>query len=89
MNEDQARNAFLRRYLADREAGVRRPLAEYQAESPSRANEIASWFERYEREEPAEEPLAARDRVGRYRVVREIGRGGQGVVCDATSPSRS
>jgi tetratricopeptide (TPR) repeat protein/predicted Ser/Thr protein kinase len=80
MNEDQARNAFLRRYLADREAGVRRPLAEYQAESPSRANEIASWFERYEREEPAEEPLAARDRVGRYRVVREIGRGGQGVV---------
>jgi tetratricopeptide (TPR) repeat protein len=79
-------NRFLREYLADRAAGRAAPLAAYQARFPGFEAEIAREFERLSR--PAELPgealgslgLAAGARVGPFRLVAELGRGGQGSV---------
>lgn len=79
-------NAFLRRVLLDREGGREAGLADYQALWPG----FESVIERAYAEilvAPVEAlPPETKDgfRFGRYRIDRELGRGGQGVVYAAT-----
>jgi tetratricopeptide (TPR) repeat protein len=80
--EQEVRIRLLTRVLADRAAGREQPLAFYQAQHPG--------FEQLVADElgsatgagaaPAAPPAAAPDRIGPYRIEREIGRGGQAVV---------
>jgi formylglycine-generating enzyme required for sulfatase activity len=73
---------FLALLLADREAGRERALADYLALFPRHQALIASEFLRAAAKEPP--ATAAREldaaRIGPYRLLSEIGRGGQGVV---------
>ncbi len=79
--------AFLNRYLEDEAAGRARSLAEYRALFPGHRSQIEREY-RALQETPAE-PDAREDaedtraRFGPYRVERELGRGGQGVVHEA------
>src|SRR5262245_57747643 len=83
MPGERALNAFLKQYLEDQSSGRRRDLADYQADFPGNEAQIAEWYERYEGAGPGstvEALFASVERIGPYRVVRELGRGGQGVV---------
>ncbi|HTE04848.1 MAG TPA: serine/threonine-protein kinase, partial [Planctomycetota bacterium] len=83
---------FLGRLLADRAAGGTRTLADYQALYPGHEGALES---EYQRATSQDETLHSRDRsarddangadpdaprVAHYRLVRELGRGGQGTV---------
>jgi formylglycine-generating enzyme required for sulfatase activity len=76
VDADLALNSFLRRYLADSRAGSKHTVALYQQLYPGHEKLIADEYERLEGGGPARPEM----RFGRYRVVRELGRGGQGVV---------
>jgi tetratricopeptide (TPR) repeat protein/predicted Ser/Thr protein kinase len=82
MSEDRALNAFLRQYLEDRAGGRALSVGEYQARFPGHDRLIADYFAR----DGAAPGDGRASRIGRFEVVREIGRGGQGVVYLAEDP---
>lgn len=65
---------FLERLLTDRAAGRERTLEEYQAAFPGLEGRIAEELDAAGG--PPPEPRS----IGPYRLIRELGRGGQGVV---------
>jgi formylglycine-generating enzyme required for sulfatase activity len=74
---------LLARLLADRAAGALRPLPEYQALYPGHAEAVAAEHAAVAAgTEPAAPGAGGLDgrRVGPYRLLRELGRGGQGAV---------
>lgn len=77
VSELAAVHAFLRRFAADRQQGVRKNCVEYEAEFPAHAAAIAREYEALAGG-AAGEPDAVR--IGAYRIVRELGRGGQAIV---------
>ena len=64
--------------MTARRAGVR-PLADYQALFPGFETVIAEAYEEGDREPPRDSGTNP-ERIGPYQLVRELGRGGQGVV---------
>jgi formylglycine-generating enzyme required for sulfatase activity len=81
MSSERVLNRFLKLYLGDQASGKRRSLAEYQSLVPGHDDVVAQEYARYEREAGgsgrAAPPIPY---IGRFRVVEELGRGGQGVV---------
>ena len=79
---------FVERYRR----GERPALTEYAGRHPELADRIRDLFpalvlmEQLGSEPPADPPRAP-DRLGEYRVVREVGRGGMGVVYEAVQES--
>jgi WD40 repeat protein/predicted Ser/Thr protein kinase len=83
--ESSAVYDFVEQYLRDRRDGQRPPLTHYLARFPDQAEAIAREYLRLQDAEtgdPAHPPLADPEpaTIGRYRVLRELGRGGQGAV---------
>jgi formylglycine-generating enzyme required for sulfatase activity len=76
VDADLALNSFLRQYLADSEAGAKHTISLYQRLYPGHESLIAEEFARLEAGASARQET----RFGRYRILRELGRGGQGVV---------
>jgi formylglycine-generating enzyme required for sulfatase activity/predicted Ser/Thr protein kinase len=82
MSSERTRNAFLQQYLRDQVAGTKRSLEEYQALFPGHEALVA---ERLADLESGGDPAAVSadrivEQIGPYRILGEIGRGGQGVV---------
>ena len=75
---------FLARLAADRLAGCESALVEYLAEFPGYEREVArAWLELGEPAPEADDggdSEAPSGAIGHYALVRELGRGGQGVV---------
>lgn len=88
MEKDTVLNEFLRRLNEDRSAGLDRPLDDYLAQFPDDVEVIrAEWKSIHgEGARGATQPeipcidLGPGGQVGPYRLVEELGRGGQGVV---------
>ena len=81
MSYERAENAFLRQYLKDQVAGTSRSLEEYQALFPGQDALVAESLAEMEAGgAPAASDGRLVDRIGPYRILGEIGRGGQGVV---------
>lgn len=83
--EDRAAIDFLEQFVADRAAGRERTLAEYAAAFARFPARIArEWLlargEPLQGEQAAPTPAGGEDCIGPYRLERELGRGGQGVV---------
>jgi eukaryotic-like serine/threonine-protein kinase len=86
---------FVERYRR----GERPSLQEYVDRHPKLADEIREYFpalaeveqvkenRREVQEPPSHIPLPALERIGDYRIIREIGRGGMGVVYEAEQVS--
>ena len=78
--------AFLRRYFEDQDTGAVRSLAEYQALFEGHEPEIERTWRVLAESTAAggargrRGGLAPGERLGAYRIVRELGRGGQGAV---------
>ena len=69
-------NRFLAAFLDDREAGRTHPVEVYQEQFPGFEAVIADEFAKLASQNVPSEGV----RIGPYRVVRELGRGGQGTV---------
>jgi eukaryotic-like serine/threonine-protein kinase len=83
MSSERALNAFLRQYLDDQASGAPRSLTEYQVLFPGHETLIADRYAQYEGGRADDAPSAddiVDGRVGPYRLLKELGRGGQGVV---------
>ena len=85
----EARGAFTRQYWADREAGAVRPLGEYLSLFPGADSAIGREYLTLEgvhlgevaRKRISQDSQAlAEERIAHYRLIRELGRGGQAVV---------
>src|SRR5437763_1472987 len=87
---EQLAEAFLERYRR----GERPSLSEFVARAPEHAEEIRELFPALvlmEQADPAAAPSQTRlplagcpfERVGDYRLIREVGRGGMGIVYEA------
>src|SRR6266853_1263118 len=86
-------------FAARYRAGERPPLSEYIDRHPELADDIREFFpamaemeqakeERQQvQEPPAGGPLPPLERLGDYRIIREIGHGGMGVVYEAEQVS--
>ncbi|HKE01351.1 MAG TPA: serine/threonine-protein kinase [Planctomycetota bacterium] len=79
LDTEAALNGFLRRYLEDQENGGAEPLARYQTLFPGHDDAIAREYEALGAA-GVEGGDDSGEIVGPYRVLRELGRGGQGVV---------
>jgi serine/threonine protein kinase len=80
---DSVLNAFLSRYLADLETGSPAALTVYQAMFPGSEQLVEREYTRIEVERGAAPPGLLPEEnhsIGPYRLLRELGRGGQGVV---------
>ena len=78
----------LDRYMADLQAGLHPDRDRVLAENPGLADQLANCLDGLEfihraAGQPADEPA----RLGEFRIVREIGRGGMGVVYEAEQTS--
>ena len=71
---------FADQLLADREAGRLLPLAHYLARFPGHEEAVAREYLALTSERAEGVPSRAADRVGPYRLLEVVGRGGQGVV---------
>src|SRR5262245_56397273 len=81
MSSARTLNAFLQQYLKDQVAGTSRSLEQYLALFPGHDALIAERLAELDSgEAPASSDRKLPERIGSYRIVREIGRGGQGVV---------
>ncbi|MEO6597065.1 MAG: serine/threonine-protein kinase, partial [Planctomycetota bacterium] len=82
LREDAAACDFVAAFLQDRERGVARPLAEYQACFPEFADRIATEHAALQSSAtaPTTPPAIAGRDVGPYRLIERLGHGGQGVV---------
>ncbi|MGH7172862.1 MAG: protein kinase domain-containing protein, partial [Gemmataceae bacterium] len=103
MTTDSSERLVLLNRLADEFAarhrqGERPSLEEYNQRHPELADDIRKFFpamvrmeqikdDRRDVPEPAAGPLPALGRLGDYRIIREIGRGGMGVVYEAEQVS--
>jgi formylglycine-generating enzyme required for sulfatase activity len=76
--------AFLQRFLADRAAGRHVALADYVAAFPGHEERIRAEFARLQAGAEAPEhddaPPSTPARIAQYRLLRRLGRGGQGTV---------
>jgi len=86
VDTDAFLNQLLTRFLADIEAGGLAPLETYQRTFPGREEFVAAEYARLCSSIAEEAPDSCSTegegtRIGRYRVLSEIGRGGQGRVC--------
>src|SRR5262245_61210108 len=77
MAEPQIINAFLQRYVQDRASGSAMPLSHYQVLFPGHEALISEHYERCALQMESDTPPG---RIGAFALIREIGRGGQGVV---------
>ena len=93
MNEKTVATLFRRLYLAELELGDQRPLEDYLGLFPGFEAAIKAQYERLQAtpvgESPLERPAACdstnesaggNEQIGHYRIIEEIGRGGQGFV---------
>src|SRR5262245_2384587 len=81
MSSDRTTNAFLQQYLKDQVAGTNRSLAQYQTLFPGNEALVAEQLAELEAGGPSVASGARLvERIGSYRILGEIGRGGQGVV---------
>jgi len=72
---------FLVEFACDRTAGLERPLSEYLARFPGRDGAIAAAYaDALGVSTPAPEAEDDGERIGEYRLLRELGRGGQAIV---------
>ncbi len=80
--EDRVAVEFLERLVADRAEGVERSLAEYQRLFPGFETRIEREYREVSHADaaPRDAATGSGGRLGAYRLLREIGRGGQGVV---------
>lgn len=69
-------NAFFHALMADRDAGTEHPEEHYQRRWPAISGEISTYFADLRRQAAD----IAGQRIGKFEIVREIGRGGQGIV---------
>ncbi|MCB9891468.1 MAG: serine/threonine protein kinase [Planctomycetes bacterium] len=88
----EARDAFLDIYQEDLAQGALRTLAEYQALFPGHEDDIADEFSFLEDGEDTQtqrgsstldvlpDPTLSQETIGPYRLLRELGRGGQAIV---------
>ena len=84
-NADSIALAFLERLWADRDSGRERTLGDYLALYPGHDEIIATEYVRAladaRGEVGGDESLEAEEgRLGPYRLIQELGRGGQGIV---------
>ena len=75
--------AFKERFFADREAGRRVGLTEYQNRFPGYELLISLEYEKLDRPSESVEDGGLTLADGRFRIIREIGRGGQAIVYEA------
>lgn len=81
--EERAAIAFLEQYVDDRSSGRLRPLAQYLAQFAHCEARIAHEWLLLRGQQPMPVPASGSevaDHIGAYRLVRELGRGAQGVV---------
>lgn len=71
--------AFLARYFADQTAGTLRSREDYEVLFPGYAEVVAAEWERLQKGEDRDDEVEG-ERLAGYRIVKEIGRGGQGIV---------
>ena len=86
MSDSIVKAEFLKRYLADHNAGNVKPLSYYQSLFPGDEDLVAREYAGLQGEGAAEvpvpsvEPESSWQRFGKYRLLEELGRGGQGAV---------
>jgi serine/threonine protein kinase/formylglycine-generating enzyme required for sulfatase activity len=73
-------NEFLQRFLADRESGGVQPLAAYQARWPGFEAAIADEYRRLTEDRMNRSSQGPPSWLGPFRLVRLLGKGGQGAV---------
>ncbi|MEM7202386.1 MAG: SUMF1/EgtB/PvdO family nonheme iron enzyme [Planctomycetota bacterium] len=73
---------FLKRYFADEDGGRPAALDEYLAAFPDHQATVAGAYRQLQQDPPMtrDDRSLARGRIGRFQILRTLGRGGQGTV---------